>query len=538
MNPDNLVAIWVEGEGAHYSRTRIATGYAISHNRILTVAHPIREGWTTITVRFLFSQETERDSKIIQAAQTETACLAWHGRFRPDVGLDVALLVCPFPEDILADAEFVTQRPRMKVDWSSRCFPNVLRQANSAPKKSFDPAGDYVPEEVGPNNRLTVSGQRPVIAEDWQGASGAPIFFSDRIAGVFCGYETKSVSRAAGGDAHKELAWVKFVPAWNFLPAAGFGNALHDAATDFEENDERWFRTIARRIAAAISKHDSDAVKDAVQDSLGVDAEKSVEELRRQLQAVVSASAADRSLPAKLLALCDSCREDEEFDAEETFFDLLVHAIPTVFTVDERIAIARRLQTRVEVTIQVAFPAGAAVTVAAIDRKQLDDDGLLDRVSNVEQWTGRSGRSLQDVELGEMEATQLAIRMFDELAADILPPEVRDDIVQAHVELRNGKASQENVEKLEQDCLAKARFVNRQFEHTADRIGMSFCVFQVPTEELRAVFAGAIDRLSEWLPALRFIELGGLPENWSDGEAVAIPILRTYADRKSRKTNT
>ncbi|HEX9620242.1 MAG TPA: trypsin-like serine protease [Polyangiaceae bacterium] len=165
---------------------RYATGIPVDTDRIVTVHHVLGDGAVAIRVRFpRLSRERWHDAEVIWPPSAQR---------NPTRALDVVVLQIADPPPELGFAILSTRAPSRDVRFWSEAFPHgAVRDANGHLEPQ--PLNGNVkapPIKVGDRwelLQLKLDGE-PDEREQWQGASGGPVFVGDELCGILCAVQS------------------------------------------------------------------------------------------------------------------------------------------------------------------------------------------------------------------------------------------------------------------------------------------------------------------------------------------------------------
>jgi hypothetical protein len=202
------------------TKTRLGTGYFVTRHHVLTAFHVVPSGCdTAISVRVEQGEPRWR----------EGCQVVWR-----DEILDAALIKAdpPLPEH-LAPVVWDETVPVDNVTWD-----NVTRTSTAYPRAAVREEGggrDY--KTAGLQGRLYVTGgggqgrreldlgvDDQAAAEDWKGASGAPVFVGDALVGLIksTGWDGHRFHGTPATALRQDAAFrLETEPSWLELPAAG-----------------------------------------------------------------------------------------------------------------------------------------------------------------------------------------------------------------------------------------------------------------------------------------------------------------------------
>ena len=169
MNKDLLVEIFVPTQG---DEGLIATGYPVAKDRILTAAHVLDDATdpNAIEVRWYNQEGPAREWRNIN----EIVC--------GGEDLDAALLDCTFPEGIYPGGSLSARRPRDDMRWISEGFLRAGKVGDNRDPISLQ-GGVHSKGSHSPWFEVGVD-YPPGKAQDFQGASGSPVFVKGSIIGI------------------------------------------------------------------------------------------------------------------------------------------------------------------------------------------------------------------------------------------------------------------------------------------------------------------------------------------------------------------
>ncbi|MFM8442234.1 MAG: serine protease [Methylococcus sp.] len=189
-----------EGKGS------IGTGYSVDKDRILTARHVVlpknRDTSKPIEIRWYHLDEPRRGwrpcRKILWDSSQE----------------DVAVIECPFPNDITRFAELDDRQPETGNRWESEGFARAgKREDNSSPPVGLK--GESY--SMGGHGVFELGVDDPAIKPDlWQGASGSPVFVDGKIQGVI-------ITTPTNFPANRFAA----APMWRLLKDSDFRQAVN-----------------------------------------------------------------------------------------------------------------------------------------------------------------------------------------------------------------------------------------------------------------------------------------------------------------------
>ncbi len=333
MDINLLVEIYVPtGPGAGL----IATGYPIGKGIILTAGHAVcpdnRDENFPIEVRWYHKQGALREWRTVES-------ILWYG----GDDYDAALLKCPFSEEtdwgVISDA-----RPTSRDHWTSEGFARAgVRDDDRRPVglsgETFPMADSAQAFELGVNYATD-------IEENWQGASGSPVFVGRKIIGV-----------VATCPPNFNATRLRATPAWKLLQNTDFRSKLvYDAR---KEILERVRNEIVDALSSSVMTNDTlneqfglgNAAPTALVDALlSLRFDKLVELITRTHR-----------------AFCDNGKATDA----KVLSDLLNVVLPVVF--DDGIiedVRSRRTDTRaVIVSLPAATATAAEIIMAGVDRR-------------------------------------------------------------------------------------------------------------------------------------------------------------------------
>ncbi|MCU0935346.1 MAG: hypothetical protein MUF66_04580 [Gammaproteobacteria bacterium] len=177
---DLVVEIFVPEAGTGGKEGRIATGYPVARDRILTARHalfpkgPRRDLERPVEVRF----RCPGVEPIWRPLDAEPLCwdsLRW----------DLALLVCELPPGVQPwwGGFLSAQRPEPSADWYGAGFPRIGGKRDGE-RKAFGMGGSVKAALATADAFQVEETAGPKDADAWKGASGAPVFIGGRLVGV------------------------------------------------------------------------------------------------------------------------------------------------------------------------------------------------------------------------------------------------------------------------------------------------------------------------------------------------------------------
>ncbi|MEM7478117.1 MAG: hypothetical protein AAF483_24285 [Planctomycetota bacterium] len=515
MNPDHVACIWVEGEGADYKDPKFATGYPIAPGLILTVGHIFKDNWTRVTIQI---PKIANSAKSNNRGENDVP-LAWCG-LSSESGLDAALIKCNLPAEVRDRTRLLEARPTSPMKWFGYGFPEFVRPEKK-PGAPFDSRGDFSPPQDGAVFELECS-EEYLNPEKWGGASGGPIFLSDSqvLAGIFHGVRHHGGEITRNGQHIKPIQRILGTPAWKIFADEKFQlvyqQALEPEAKEFTNKDEKWFSSLASRIARAFPANQRDDWADLFQEVFDETPAAEAKEFKLQIQRIVRQKAANRFLAADIVDLRERCNEFGLNDQANRLDQMLTSVIPTMLTPEERRKLTELLDESGVVQIEVSCPAGAAIKIAAYGRRALDDDSIRSWPDNPMNWTGPNGQNLRFVLPGAPGVDQIAARIFHELSKEMLGSEEshENEAIRNSIASESTLPSAADVEQAVEYCEDQKGFVNNRFKQRERRRGFSFCVYSAAklleknsSDASRKSLEVAIEKVQSWLPALRFMEI-------------------------------
>jgi hypothetical protein len=188
---DFVVEIFVPVRGAAGKKGKIATGYPVTGEHILTARHPLfperpaRDKGRPIEVRWR-CDGVGRDWRRIDG-------IVWE-----DAGWDLALLAYRPPEGVDPWAGCLSEeRPTPDAKWYSVGFPRVGGKRDNE-RVPFPMSGKLKPTIAGEPRFHIEEASGPDDPADWKGASGSPVFlgrYDTRIVGVIVSVPEKLGAR-------------------------------------------------------------------------------------------------------------------------------------------------------------------------------------------------------------------------------------------------------------------------------------------------------------------------------------------------------
>ncbi len=179
MNPDHIVQVSAHaaGEGG-----RIGTAYPVAADRLLTAKHVLHPENATGAIDVCWVN-LPGDAGAPRSAQIE-----WQG----GDGVDAAILRCAFPPGLELTSYVISRaQPPSGLPWESAGF--VRAGASTERRRRPTPlTGEIQPLAHDPRRSGTFElgvDYAAASAEDWQGASGSPVFVGQRILGVVASTE-------------------------------------------------------------------------------------------------------------------------------------------------------------------------------------------------------------------------------------------------------------------------------------------------------------------------------------------------------------
>lgn len=208
MNPDGLVQIFID-TGDPNGNGVIATGYPIAPDRVMTAYHTLHDNAPKSIALRWYHQNGTAGAWQPPLPFTDDI-LAWW-----DQDLDVALITCNLPLSGIPFAPLSPHPAKPHRLWNSEGFPDAgkrddERHAVGMQGKTYaDPHGDQQNWfELGVDHP-------PQDADQWKGASGAPVFSEGKIIGIIRSYQ-----QPFGGNRFKAT------PMWRLLRDPDFCRAL------------------------------------------------------------------------------------------------------------------------------------------------------------------------------------------------------------------------------------------------------------------------------------------------------------------------
>ncbi|WP_147395115.1 trypsin-like peptidase domain-containing protein [Azospirillum cavernae] len=226
MDVTLLVEIFAQAN-TYDSSLKTGTGYPVGPGRILTARHVLCPG-TDSTIKVRWKNHAD------DAARTwRQATVAWD-----DEGMDVAVLICDFPDGFQKTYAPVSNIPH-KVDarWHSAGFAKCVseKKDDKIYTKSVGLKGGCYPLNETTGNFDVGVDDATTLPDGWKGISGCPVFVQGSIIGVV-------VQCPINFDQSRLLA----VSARKFFDAPGFRGAI------------LWPEDDARR--AAVHKENAEAL--------------------------------------------------------------------------------------------------------------------------------------------------------------------------------------------------------------------------------------------------------------------------------------
>ena len=182
MDPNLTVQLFVPRDG---KEGNIGTAYPVARDVIITAAHVLEGGGHSIEARWWHLTDSHR--KWLQCN------VLWDGRTKQEQ-LDIALLGCKFPEPVakrwghLADVS-----PKAHTKWEGAGFPAVGMRGDSLEPT---PLSGTVHTAGDRSVYFQLNVDAPALAdEDWEGASGSPVFVGNLIIGVVANAPRRFKSR-------------------------------------------------------------------------------------------------------------------------------------------------------------------------------------------------------------------------------------------------------------------------------------------------------------------------------------------------------
>jgi len=245
MNKDMLVEIFVSfgtEEG------KIATGYPVAPNRILTARHSLHpEGSDVagnIEVRWHYLHKNKLRAEY-------NWCLANIVDCGLDDALDVALLEYQFPEGVDSDCRLESDNPEKELDWESEGFARAGKREGDRPAI---PLGGKAYSVANYSDWLVLTERGKASKEElWCGVSGSPVFMvnSRTIIGV-----------TTECPKNYDAARLNAIPTWKLLQCEGFRNEIgYDIHEKQKERTRKNIENILSKSAKA-SKRLSDRLTD------------------------------------------------------------------------------------------------------------------------------------------------------------------------------------------------------------------------------------------------------------------------------------
>ena len=207
MNKDMLVEVYVSFAT---EKGKIATGYPVAPNKILTARHTLysKEGAEPVKIeaRWHYLKDKEdsynwRTAKIIECGL--------------GVELDVALLECEFPKDINYQWYLKPGNPKKELKWESEGFARAGKRDD---KRSPTPLSGETYSAADNADWLVLTEKGKASEEKmWAGISGAPVFI--RETNIIIGIVVQC-------PPHHDAARLHARPTWRLLKCKAFREVI------------------------------------------------------------------------------------------------------------------------------------------------------------------------------------------------------------------------------------------------------------------------------------------------------------------------
>lgn len=195
MNPDHLVQVFAHAAGGG---GRIGTAYPVAADRLLTAKHVLAFEGATGQIEVRWYNLAGRDQ------EWRPAQIEWEG----GEGVDAAVLRCEFPLGFVAAPYLIScAEPWPEYKWRSAGFvrPGASKER---PRQPTPLTGEILPLAANPSRSGTFElgvDYEAASAEDWQGASGCPVFVGQRILGLVASTQRSFQARRLTATATCQL---------------------------------------------------------------------------------------------------------------------------------------------------------------------------------------------------------------------------------------------------------------------------------------------------------------------------------------------
>ena len=179
MNVDRLIQVCVD-TGRDRDRYKVASGYPIARNLILTARHALADAGQAIdvgSVEVRWIDAIDDDARRFRPIDT----IAWDGE--KEAGVDAVLIRCGFSEDLVGSLRPTEFTPLAHARWNSRGFP----EAGKDEARNFQPValiGEVI-EARSDASIMTLGVKFETSLKDgWRGASGGPVIIDGQLVGL------------------------------------------------------------------------------------------------------------------------------------------------------------------------------------------------------------------------------------------------------------------------------------------------------------------------------------------------------------------
>ena len=493
MKPDHLAAIWVVVDNDH---EEFLTGYPIAPNRILTAAHPLKNGYKEILVWF---------SKLMK--EPVKAIVVWNGREKSQDGLDAMVLALElesdFPNSINESLQFLEEPPKQPVKWFSNCYPKFARDGGSPKDGYLDARGEFNPPPSGVTFTLECDEKNPDPTE-WGGASGAPIFVEATLAGIISNITLKV---GKGRAKTKRFERLNGVPVWELIKSEGFLASLGsiDQKT-FDDSESAWRKRLPNMIRMELK-----AIGDLyASDRLEFYFQTPIISNPSSIEKLVDLLVADPKKVHKVSKVREECRAKGLDDAADRLEQIENHLLPRLFDINER----KRFWSALKYQGAILVGQAATCSASAEFRMASFDGNSVDLIhsnpeENMASWKGRHSLRVATVSPGDLSPEHIAFRILLELSGQKLEAEHLTVTAEARNQITLGIADENLRKSVLEDATQLVLRLNAHLEtllHTYDRT--PYCIVRIQDTGLsREKLQQALAILRRWELKLDFLEI-------------------------------